>query len=216
MPKSHSAATPLSAPGLLGPNSILSGSVGLAPPRKGRHARPYSHVRLEFDLRPELVREPSLPVLRQIEDLLRERQVVETGDALRLTAQLLHALTTRGFSRVDHWEATPGGWLPLPEASHEGTIEPVGHFLRALQSDGWRTYAAARSFAVRLSGAGGVRADVTVRRVHRERTSSVSLDLWGTFPARVVREVEGAIRSKLPVLRSRMSGYAWAEGRGQK
>lgn len=216
MPKSRSASAPLSAPGLIGPNSILSGQPGLAPARKGRHTRPYSHVRLEIDLRPEIVREPGLPVLRQIEDLLHERQVVEVGDILLLTAQLLHALTAQGFSRVDHWEATPGGWLPLPEPGHEGTTEPVGHFLRALQSDAWRSFASARSFAVRLSGGGGVRADLTVRRVHRERTASVSLDLWGTFPARVVRGVEGAIRARLPVLRSRMSQYALAERKGQK
>lgn len=217
MPTSRIPSAPLSAPDLIGPTSILSWPTGLAPSsRKGRRARAFSHVKVEIDLRPELVREPSLPVVRQIEALLRERQVVEVGDVLKLTARLLHALTAAGFTRVDHWEATPGGWLPLPESTHEGRTEPVGHLVRALQSEAWRTLASARSFAVRLSGGSPVRADLTVRRIHRERSPSVSLELWGTLSSSSVHDIVGAIRARLPVLRSRVVEYTVADRRGQK
>ena len=207
MPAHRSSAPPLSAPDLLGPTSLLSWPPGPASSRRVRRPRTYSHVRLEIDLQPERVREPGLPVLRQIEALLHERRVVEIGDVLRLTVQLLHALASEGFSRVDHWEAVPGGWLPLPEPTHEGTIEPVGHLERALQSEAWRTLATARSFAVRLSGRAPIRADLTVRSVHRERSPSLSLELWGTIPERTVHDIVGAVRSRLPVLRSRVTQY---------
>ena len=216
MPPSRTPAPALSAPDLIGPTSILSWGPGLAPSRRARRPRVFSHVRLEIDLQPERVREPSLPVLRQIEALLREREVVEIGDVLRLTAQLLHALASEGFTRVDHWEASPGGWLPLPEPSHEGRIEPVGHLERALQSEAWRTLATARSFSVRLSGRAPIRADVTVRRVHRERTASLSLELWGTCPTRTVQEIAGSIRARLPVLRSRVTGFTESASRCRK
>ena len=205
MSPSRTGPAPLSAPGLIGPTSIVSWAPGLAPTRKGRRPRVFSHVRLEVDLEPERVREGGLPVLRQIEALLREREVVEVGDVLRLTAQMLHALASEGFTRVDHWEATPGGWLPLPEPTHAGKIEPVGHLERALQSEAWRTLATARSFAVRLSGRAPLRADLTVRRVHRARSPSLSLELWGTCSTRTIHDIVGAIRTRLPVLRSRVT-----------
>ena len=216
MPPSRAPTVPLSAPDLVGPTSILSWAPGLAPSHKGRRPRVFSHVRVEIDLQAERVREPGLPVFRQIEALLRERQVIEVGDVLRLTAQLLHALASEGFTRVDHWEATPGGWLPLPEPGHEGRIEPVGHLERALQSEAWRTLALARSFAVRLSGRAPIRADLTVRRVHRERTPSISLELWGTCAMRTVHDIVGAIRARLPVLRSRVTEYTEAPPRSRK
>ena len=78
-----------------------------------------------------------MPVLRQFERLLRERSVVEPADLLRLSAGALHACSTRGFRRVDHWEFVPGGWLPLPEPTHASLAEPVGHLLRALSSAEW-------------------------------------------------------------------------------
>ena len=216
MPRSRNTPAPLSAPDLIGPASFLSWPAGLAPSRKGRRSKAFSHVRVEIDLEPEVVREPSLPIVRQFEELLREREVVEVGDVLRLTLRLLHALGTEGFTRVDHWEANPGGWLPLPEPTHEGKVEPVGHLMRALESEPWQRVAAARAFSVRLSGPAQVRADLTVRRVHRERTSSVSLDLWGTIERSRIHDVVGAIRGRLPVLRSRVTHYVVAEGPGRR
>jgi len=156
----------------------------------------------------EILREPGLPVFRQLEALIREREVVEIGDLLRLSAEALHALASQGFSRVDHWETQPGGWLPLPEPSHPQLIEPVGHMLRALQHDRWKRLGEARSFAVRLSGAGPNRADLVVRRVHRERLHSISLDLHGKWTTTSVRDLVGALRRRLPVLRSEVTSVA--------
>jgi hypothetical protein len=148
-----------------------------------------------------------------MEALLREREVVEVGDLLLLTARLLHSLSADGFSRVDHWEVEPGGWLPLPEPVHERIVEPVGHLLRALKSGAWERIADARAFSMRLSGRGDLRADATVRRLHRERTSSISLDLWGRLTSRDVRDVVGSLRERLPVLRSRVTAYSYASAR---
>jgi hypothetical protein len=126
---------------------------------------------------------------------------VEVEGLLRLVASTLHALAARGFSRVDHWEARPGGWLPLPEPAHEKLEEPVGHLLNALESPAWRKVANARSFAVRLSGSGAVRADLTVRRVHRERAHAITLELYGPVDGRELRSIEGALRENLSIVR---------------
>lgn len=208
MTRSGLPPSPLSAPDLTGPTSIVLWPTAATPSRGRRRPRSFAHVHLEVDLEPEVVREPGLPLFRQLEALLREREVVEIGDLLRLTAETLHALASEGFSRVDHWESRPGGWLPLPEPSHREIIEPVSHMLRALKHERWRRLAEARSFAVRLSGPGPNRADVVVRRVHRERLHSISLDLAGKWSPTAVRDLAGALRRRLPVLRSEVTSYS--------
>ena len=131
---------------------------------------------------------------------------------LRLTAKLLHALDSRGFSRVDHWETRPGGWLPLPEPAHERLAEPVGHLLNALRSPAWRTVARARAFSARLSTAGTSRADFTVRRIHRERGHAITLELYGTVSERELSAIEHALREELSIVRLRRSRTAPVEG----
>lgn len=162
-------------------------------------------MRIDLDLVHEAFQRSNLPFLQRLEAIFLEREVVEVEGLLRLTASVLHALSSEGFSRVDHWETRPGGWLPLPEPAHEKLTEPVGHLLNALQSPAWRKVANARSFAVRLSGAGDVRADVTVRRVHRERTHAISVALVGPLSDRGLRSVEGALRRNLSVARLRLA-----------
>lgn len=122
---------------------------------------------------------------------------------LRLVARVLQALSQRGFSRVDHWEVHPGGWLPLPEPAHERLTEPVGHLLNALRSDAWKRISAARSFSVRLSGAGDVRADFTVRRVHRERAHAVTLEFIGPLAERELEGIERSLREEISIVRLR-------------
>jgi len=200
-------APSLSAPDLIGPTSFLDWPTSLAASHKGRRVRPFAHVHLEVDLQPEVVREPGLPVFRQMEALLREREVVEVEDVLRLTAELLHAFSALGYNRVDHWEADPGGWLPLPELAHARRTEPVGHLLRALASDAWRRIATARGFSLRLSGPSMVRVDATIRRVHRERHHSITIDLWGKVTRTDVKDLFDALRSRLPVLRARVTAF---------
>ncbi|HKN06529.1 MAG TPA: hypothetical protein VJ021_02840 [Thermoplasmata archaeon] len=148
-------------------------------------------VRLEVDLVHEAFRRQGLPFVHRLESIFREREVVEVEGLLRLTAAILHALAARGFSRVDHWEVRPGGWLPLPEPAHEKLTEPVGHLLNALRSEAWKRVANARAFALRLSGSSDLRADVTVRRVHRERGHAITLELFGPLSE---RDLEGMVR----------------------
>ncbi len=197
----------LSAPDLTGPVSFLDWPTSVGPPGRRKRTRPYRHVHLEVDLEPELVRDPRVLLFRPIEAFLREREVVEAQDLLRLTAGLLHAFSAQGLSRVDHWEVDPGGWLPLPEPRHDRRIEPVGHLLAALRSDAWRRIASAKGFALRLSGSGSLRADATVRRLHRERKHSISIDLWGTVRPTDVRALFDAIRARLPVLRASVTSF---------
>lgn len=138
-----------------------------------------------------------------LEAILREREVVEMEGLLRVTAELLHALGSRGFSRVDHWEAQPGGWLPLPEPAHERLAEPVGHLLNALKSPAWRHVARARSFSARVSGSGDLRANFTARRLHREWRHAITLELFGPASERDVRGIERALRAGIAIARLR-------------
>lgn len=200
---------PISAPDVTGPVSILNWPI--ATTASGRAPRrPFAHVRLEVDLQPEIVRSPPGAVFDRLEALLREREVVEIGDLLRLTGRALHAFAGLGFRRVDHWEVEPGGWLPLPEATHADRFEPLGHLLRALEDPGWSGLAARRAFAVRLSGPADLRADLVVRRLHRERRHSLTVELRGTFPKSTVRDVADALSRRLPVLRTQVAEYAYA------
>lgn len=201
---------PVSAPDLTGPVSIVDWPLAASSGRRHHETRPLAHAHLEIDLRHERFEEPTLPVLRQFERLFREREVVESADLLRLAAGALHAFASRGFNRVDHWEIRPGGWLPLPEPTHRSLAEPVGHLLRALSSDAWQPHADASEFAVRLSGPPRMRADLVVRRVHRERGHSISVDLFGTFTQRDVVGVARAVRERIPILRSRVTEFRYA------
>ncbi len=202
-------SAPISAPDLTGPTSILDWPVTAAGTGRKRRARPFGHARLEVDLRHEKLQEPGVPVLRQFERLLRERSVVEPSDLLRLSAAALHAFSVRGFSHVDHWEVDPGGWLPLPEPTHRTLAEPVSHLVRALQSTEWRRLALAREFSVRLSGPPEMRADLVVRRVHRERGHSITIDLNGRIAPRELERLVGALRERLPVLRSAVTEFSY-------
>jgi hypothetical protein len=179
--------------------------------RSRRRPPVFSHLRLDIDLHHELLREPAIPLLRQFERLLRERSVVEQGDLLRLSAGALHACSVRGFSRVDHWEIDPGGWLPLPEPTHASLAEPVGHLVRALDSVEWRRLASANEFSVRLSGHPKIRADLVVRRVHRERGHTVTVNLRGWIVKRDLDGLARALRERLPVLRAAVTEFAFRE-----
>ena len=199
---------PMSAPDLVGPVSFLSWPTAMAGSRAPHRTRPFSHVRLEVDLQPEIVRQPGLRVFDKLESLIHEREVVEIGDLLRLAGRALHAFSAVGYNRVDHWEAEPGGWLPLPEATHAKLAEPLGHLLKALEDPAWKGLAARRAFSVRLSGHGPMRADLVVRRIHRERRHSMTVDLHGRFLKSDVRDVGDALAGRLPVLRIRVAEYA--------
>lgn len=167
----------------------------------------FRSVRLEFDLRHEALAPTRLPFLRQIEDWLKEREVEEHESLVVLAAGMLHALSTLGYRRVDHWEVEPGGWLPLPEATHPGLIEPVGHLIRALTSERWSVLSKARRFAVRLSAPDGRRADAILRRVHREQDHTLTVELKGHIQQREIPRTVKAVRERLSVVRARVGEW---------
>jgi hypothetical protein len=161
---------------------------------------------VEVDLHHELLTPSRLPLLRTFEGLLRERPVEEPGSLLTLVGAVLGSLGHAGLSRVDHWEVSPGGWLPLPEPTHASLIEPLAHLVRALGAPEWAELSRADRFSVRLSGAGDHRADVVVRRTHREREHTISLDLTGRWRSNDVRRLVSRMRRDLPVLRIQFWG----------
>jgi hypothetical protein len=200
----------LAAPGLIGPVSILNQPI--SGPRSSRRSRnrPYSHVHLEIDLKPESADPAGVPLLERLAGVLKEREITETGTLILLAAATLHALSSQRFRRVDHWEVTPGGWLPPPTsgAAPDGE-EPVGHLIDALESDSGAAVGSARSFSARLSDRSGARVDVIVRRVHRERRHALSLDLWGSWTPAAVKELKGSLSERLPLARSTMTKYQY-------
>jgi hypothetical protein len=157
------------------------------------------------------VNEPEdVPVLTQLVHALRERKITERGTLLILAASTLHALAALRFRRVDHWEVSPGGWLPPPKAGKGGEDSgPVGDLLTALEDGSWDSVAKARSFAARVSDLSGAHVDVIVRRIHRERRHALSLDLWGSWTPAAVKDVEGALARRLDVARSTMTKYQY-------
>jgi hypothetical protein len=153
----------------------------------------------------ERYREPRVPLLGAITQLLREREVESVSDLLELSGEVLRALARLGFRSVDHWEVRPGGWLPLPEPTHASLDEPVGHLLRALQSGAWATVADSHAFAVRLSGPPDRRVDLVVRRVHPERVHAVTLAFRGRLPAPYPDQVVRAIHSEVQLDRAEVT-----------
>jgi len=171
----------------------------------GAPSKEEGRVRVELDLPHELLRPSAVPVLRQIEALLREQEVEEAGSVLVRAAELLDELAGLGLRRVDHWEVEPGGWLPLPEPTHAGRVEPVEHLLRALRSPAWRFLAESRAFSVRLSSDDGRRADAVVLHRHREREHSITVDLWGPPSPADLRNAVGRLRRRFSPLRIRLA-----------
>ena len=208
-PKESSPA--LAAPGVGG--LLATPGQGLTGPRKNRRRRnrPYRHVHVEIDLAGPPKPPGGVPALEQLEGFLRERKIVERGSLVRLAAGTLHALASKQFRRVDHWEVTPGGWLPLPTGPRSASgAEPVGALLDALESGRWASVASARSFAARLAADSGARIDVTVRRVHREWRHAMTLDLSGVLTRDEVRAIIDALAARLPVVRSTLTKYQFA------
>lgn len=168
-----------------------------------RHApeTSYAHARIEIDLQHELPAASRLPFLEELGAILRERRIEDRDSLAELAAALLNALSTQGFSRVDHWEIDPGGWLPLPEIALTGNGTPVDHLLRTFRGGHADDLARALGFLVRLSGEGEWRADAVLRRIHRERDHTLSVDLWGRFDAHDAHQVITALKERLQVVR---------------
>ncbi len=176
------------------------GSTGGA--SRARRAHLFRRVQLELDVEHESFQPEPVALLAPFAALLHDREVEDTEDLLTMTAQALRAFSAAGFRRVDHWEARPGGWLPLPEPTHTRLVEPVAHLLRALSDESWAPVGRARQFGARLSGSGQVRLDFVLRRVHRERAHAVTVDLWGPIPLRAVEDLVDRVHHELRLVRA--------------
>lgn len=202
---------PLAAPGLpellSTPRRTLGGPRGL---RRHRN-RPFRHVRLEVDLALEPLDPTGVPLLEQLAGALKERKIVEKGNLIQLAAATLHALAALRFRRVEEWKVSPGGWLLPPEPKQDVEVgEPVGELLEKLGHADPSAVGSARSFSARLTDLSGSRVDVIVRRVHRQRTHAMTLDLWGSWTKSSVQDLRGSIAQRLPVVRSRIVKYQYA------
>jgi hypothetical protein len=166
---------------------------------------------MELDLAPNTPDSAGDPLLERLSTFLSQRKVVEKGTLVLLAAATLHALASRRFHRVDHWEVSPGGWLPPPRpGKNPEDEEPVGYLLEALESGAWSSVGSARTFSARLSDGFGAHVDVVVRRVHRERRHAMSMDLWGNWTKETVHDLVGAISKRLPVVKSTMTKFQYA------
>jgi len=201
----------LSAPGIGTANSLLKPpTTGPRSSRRHRN-RPYSHVHLEIDLAPTPPAPGGDPLLERLAGFLKERQITEKGTLILLAGAALHALASRRFRRVDHWEVSPGGWLPPPRAGTDPeSDEPVGHLLEALESDASAPVGSARSFSASLSDLSGGQVDLVVRRIHSERRHALSMDLRGSWTKETIEDLEGAVAQRLPVIHSTMTKFQYA------
>jgi hypothetical protein len=201
----------LAAPGIGGPNSIEG--PGVSGPRSARRSRnrSYSHVHLEVDLAPEPKDSAGIAPLERLAELLSAKNIVEQGTLIVLAAATLHALSARRFRRVDHWEISPGGWLPPARPGKDPEAEePVGHLLKALESDSGASVGSADSFSAQLSDLAGGHVDVIVRRVHGGHGHALTLDLRGDWTPAAVKDLTGALSERLPVLRTTMTKFQYA------
>ncbi len=199
----------MSAPGLSGSVSFVNWPIAAAGAKRRTGKRPFSHVALEVDLKPSNAELAKHSALRRLERILKERNIEEGDDLLRLVGRTLHAFSAAGYGRVNHWELVPGGWLPLPGDPTGTGVEPLGLLLKALDSEQWKPFSTAREFSVRLSGEGN-RADLTVRRTHRERRHSMTVDLYGSVTSADVHALVGKLRERLPVARSDVTRFTYA------
>jgi hypothetical protein len=202
---------PLAAPGLIGPISILNQPV--SGPRSARRQknRPYAHLHLEVQLKSDQVDPSPVPAQQRLETLLGVGKIVEVAGLLRMAGGTLHALSARGFRRVDHWEVSPGGWLPVPPRSpRPGKEETVGHLVKILEGENATAVAKARSFSVRLSDFHGNHVDVVVLRVHRQSHPAISLDFRGYYTRNELEALKGALSDRLPVLHTAITKYQYA------
>jgi hypothetical protein len=201
----------LAAPGLGGPVSMVQQP--LSGPRSSRRKRnrSYAHVHLEVDLGPLRGVGPHPPEIVRLESVIAERSDTPEVDLVRLIGGALHALSARRFRRIDHWEISPGGWLPPAGGpSHDDSEEPVGLFLHVLEGGSLGSLSGVRSFSARLSDLRGHHVDVIVRRVGRLRHHALSLDLWGLWTPSAVDDLTGSLASRLPVVRSTLTKFQYA------
>jgi len=206
-------ASPVSAPDLTGPISFLNWPVARTPGRGRKGHRALRHAHLEIDLVPGTEYSSRVPIVHAIEEAFREAEVQELGDLLTLTAGALLGFSAAGYQEVDHWEVRPGGWLSLhhtPRRPHAGSVNA---FLEAMRLREWASVRNAREFAARLRGSSGRSLEFVLRRIHRERRHSLTVDLFGSLNERDVRGLVAALGRHLPLLHASVTAVRHDEPR---
>jgi len=197
--------TPLSAPDLIGPVSIVNWPIsGPSHHRKGP-TRPFRHALLEIELQSPTVQAPKNALLRGLEKALHAEPVVESGSFGRRVVAALHGLSAKGFRSVVHWETRPAERIGAPG---EGD-EPVSTLLATLSDEGGKGLAGAAAFRAVLADTKGNRADITLRRIHREERPGIILELTGAIPPDALHGLVGALAERLPLKSSHLVRYTY-------
>jgi hypothetical protein len=184
----------------------VGGSPG---PGRRRRRESLRHVRLEIDLERATRSASRIPGVGVIETALREREVVEPGDLPGLIDGILRGCSAVGYRDVLHWETRPGGWLPLHHLPPAPEATGIGALREAVEIRGGPTLASARAFAARLRGPTDRSLEFVVRRVHRERRHSLTIDLHGTLEREEVHALVAALARHLPPLHAEVAAMGY-------
>lgn len=188
-----------SAPDVVGPVSLLNWPVVAAGRRPRGPQRPFRHVRLEIDLAPDPAAPSPNVLLRPLEHALGELPVRERGSLAELARAVLHGFSAAGYQGVTSWKAGRIGSPARPDREAASPPRRVGEVLTDLSGRTDPSLGRARQFSARLRGTGDRRAVVVLRRIHRERRHSLTVDLSGTFQREEVHALVAALHRHLPV-----------------
>jgi hypothetical protein len=196
---------PISAPDLIGPVSIVNWPTSGPSHRRKGPPLPFRHALLEIQLQSPTVQPPKNAVLRGLEKALHAQPVVESGSFGKRIVAALHGLSAKGFRSVVHWETHPSDRIGAPGAGEE----PVSTLLSSLSQEGGKGLAGAAAFRAVLADTQGNRADITLRRIHREQRPGILLELTGAVPPDLLHGLVGALAERLPLKSSHLVRYAY-------
>jgi hypothetical protein len=199
------ANPPHSAPGLIGPGSILDWAT-TAPSQS--HARPYLHLHLEIDLAGGQAVEVPFPHLEVLRNILHARHIVESEDLLTLVGQTLSGLGAIGLQRVGSWELLPAESIALPPHGEHLGGEALGSVLRSMRDEAMEGVRKATGFHALLRGPDRNTAEVTLRRDHIRHVHALSLDLRGSYTRDQLKHLLTALSQRLPVKHAEVTKFA--------
>jgi len=130
---------------------------------------------------------------------------------LGLAVEMLHALASRQFRRVDSWVVRPEGAIVAPESKPESEGEvALGDLITSMEAAAKEPGRIGRSFRANVSDLEGNHVELALHHAILARTSKLQLDLTGKWTKLTVHALEGAIKDRRPVTRSEMVKYRYA------